>query len=139
MSTTAEEIMTPRPATVNEDASVGEALEVLASLEVRHVPVVAAGELRGILSDRDLKGIGADLEGDPEAIDRIKALLSAPVGSLMSGDVVSVDRSTDVVEVIDLLISERVGAIPVVDEESAQLVGIVSYVDVLRALRDQLA
>lgn len=138
MTTTVGDIMTPSPATVDETATVGEALELLSSLEVRHLPVMSDGELQGILSDRDLKGIGVDLEADPEGLERIKALLSAPVGKLMSGNVLSIDPSTDVSELIDLLLSEKVGAVPVVDEETSELVGIVSYVDVLRALRDQL-
>lgn len=138
MTMTVAEIMTPNPVTVDEMATVGEALELLSSLEVRHLPVISEGELQGILSDRDLKGIGVDLEADPEGLERVKALLSAPVGRMMSGNVLSVDPSSDVSELIDLLLSEKVGAVPVVDEESSDLVGIVSYVDVLRALRERL-
>jgi CBS domain-containing protein len=36
------------------------------------------------------------------------------------------------------MLDQRVGAIPIVDRHSDELVGIVSYVDVLRALRGQL-
>ena len=54
----------------------------------------------------------------------------------MSTNLLTVTRVSDVVDVIDLLLEEQVGAVPVVDGEN--LVGIVSYVDVLRALRDEL-
>jgi acetoin utilization protein AcuB len=56
----------------------------------------------------------------------------------MSTDVLSVDPETDVGEVVDLMIEHRVGAVPVVDADSEELVGIVSYMDVLRASRDLL-
>lgn len=36
------------------------------------------------------------------------------------------------------MVDEKVGAVPVVAQETRDLVGLVSYVDVLRALRDAL-
>jgi acetoin utilization protein AcuB len=135
--TTAEDIMTPDPAAIEETASVGEAIETLASLEIRHLPVVRGDEVVGILSDRDFAGLGVPTSSDPSTIETMKAQLGNPVSGLMSGGVITVDRSTDLVEVIDLLVSERVGALPVV-EGGARLVGIVSYIDVLRAAREQI-
>ena len=55
---------------------------------------------------------------------------------LYDTSLLTVTRVSDVVEIIDLLLEEQVGAVPVVDGEN--LAGIVSYVDVLRALRDEL-
>ena len=45
----------------------------------------------------------------------------------------------DLVEAIDLMIEHRIGAVPVVDDGGTELVGIVSYVDALRAAREALA
>lgn len=45
----------------------------------------------------------------------------------------------DVVEAIDLMIEHRIGAVPVVEPGTGELLGIVSYVDALRAARDLLA
>jgi CBS domain-containing protein len=41
-------------------------------------------------------------------------------------------------DAIDLILENRIGALPVVDVHGAALVGIVSYVDVLRAARSVL-
>ena len=57
----------------------------------------------------------------------------------MSADVVKVYPETDLGEVIDRMLDEKVGAVPVVDADTGDLLGIVSYVDVLRALRDGAA
>lgn len=133
---TAEEIMTEDVTTVDEGATLAQALEVLSELDVRHVPVVRDGEVTGMISDRDLRALGVDLVTDLEGIEKTKARLQSPVSSLMSGDVVTVDRSADVQEIIDLMVEEKVGAIPVIDEDTTNLVGIVSYIDVLRACRD---
>jgi len=58
----------------------------------------------------------------------------APVADLMSSDVISVELETGIDEIIDLMIDEKVGAVPVVDDRGV-LVGIVSYVDLLNELR----
>ncbi len=115
---TAEEIMTDDVRVVDENATVGQAIELLAEISIRHLPVVRDGEVVGMVSDRDLRSIGVGLVQDMEGYDRLKARLGAPITSLMSGNVLSVDRATDVREIIDLMLEEKIGAVPVVDEDS---------------------
>lgn len=128
--------MTENPVTVSETASLGEALEILSELEIRHLPVVRKGEVVGMLSDRDLRALGLSTTADVQRMDAIRASLTARVTTLMTGDVVTVDRDTTLPEIVDLMISEKIGAIPVVDPDSDTLVGIISYIDMLKALRD---
>jgi acetoin utilization protein AcuB len=54
----------------------------------------------------------------------------------MSSDVVTVNPETEVGEAIDLMIEHRIGALPVVEADSTKLVGILRYVDALRAARE---
>ena len=51
----------------------------------------------------------------------------------MTADVLSVDVETDVTEIIELMLEHKIGALPVTDGDGG-LVGIVSYMDVLREL-----
>lgn len=130
------EIMTENPVTVDTTAPASEALRVLHDVDVRHVPVVQDGELQGMLSDRDLRDLlltGA-LEGDEDP----GARLMTPVADLMSADVLFCSTETPLSEVIDLMLEHRVGALPVVEPGTQDLVGIVSYIDVLRAIRDTM-
>ena len=55
----------------------------------------------------------------------------------MSTSLLTVNRVTEVSEIVDLFLTEHVGAVPVV--HAGELVGIVSYVDVLRAMQDAFA
>ncbi|MFI5300649.1 MAG: HPP family protein [Polyangiales bacterium] len=121
----AADLMTQNPRTLRVDDSVGEARRALSVMDVRHLPIVNDdGEIVGIVSDRDLWGESLQLpDGMPSA---------SPISSLMTGAVVTVTPETDLVEVIELLLEQRVGAVPVVDAD-AQVVGVVSYVDVLRS------
>jgi CBS domain-containing protein len=51
---TVREFMTPEPRTIDADATVGEALDVLLSSGFRHLPVTEGGSLVGIVSMTDL-------------------------------------------------------------------------------------
>src|SRR6185503_14109219 len=130
------EIMTPEPYAVSVTSSVRHALRMLAEADVRHLPVVEEGGLVGIVSDRDLRSFGAIGAEAIEQPDEARRALAEPVTSVMSGGVVTVYPESDVTEAIDLMIEHRIGAIPVVEAGSTRLVGIVSYVDALRAARD---
>jgi acetoin utilization protein AcuB len=131
------EIMSPEPWATSVKSSIRHVLEMLAEADVRHLPILEEGALVGIVSDRDLRAVTAlgDTVGDSEEKRRA---LAEPVSSLMSTNVISVYPDTEVSEVIDLMIEHRVGAIPVIEPDGSKLVGIVSYVDALRAARDLL-
>jgi acetoin utilization protein AcuB len=128
----AEDIMTRDPVTVNERATIGEAWRLLAERSIRHVPVVREGDVVGILSDRDFRSLGLSLVADFESYDRARERLLAPVSALMSSDVVTVGRGASVADVLELLLEEKLSALPVVEDGTQELVGIVSYIDVLR-------
>ena len=131
------EIMSPEPWATSVTSSVRQALKLLAEADVRHLPILDDGALVGIVSDRDLRTVSALVDSADDSEARRRAL-AEPVSSVMSSNVISVDPDTEVSEVIDLMIEHRIGAIPVVEPGRAKLVGIVSYVDALRAARDLL-
>ena len=122
----ARDLMTPNPMTVTPQASIGEAWDLMRELEIRHVPVIQDGALVGMLSDRDLARLD------------IARMLAMPIVNVMSSDVIAVEPETELSEVVDLLIEHKVGALPVIQPDTRELVGIVSYIDVLRAVQDRL-
>ncbi len=131
-----KDIMTENPATATELMSVAEALGLLYELDVRHLPVVRGRELVGIISDRDLRSFsGAQ---DDEAMEAVESARSANVGNFMNTSTVKVDPETNVREVLELMLLHRIGAIPVADLDTGDLLGIVSYIDLLRVLQETL-
>jgi CBS domain-containing protein len=126
-----EEIMTTNPISVPSTATIADAWDALQSLDVRHLPVVNEdGELVGIVSDRDfgakpLPALMTKLLG-PERLP-----LDGPVTGIMSADVFTVAPDDDVSNAAELMIDNKIGAVPVIDPER-HVVGIVSYPDVLR-------
>ena len=132
----AKDIITENPVTAMELMSVAEALGLLYELDVRHLPVVRGSELVGIVSDRDLRGFTAPNED--EAIEAIENARASNIGNFMNTDPIRVDTETNVRDVVELMLLHRVGAIPVCDLDTGDLIGIVSYVDLLRVLQETL-
>ncbi len=132
----AKDIMTENPATATELMSVAEALGMLYELDVRHLPVVRGRELVGIISDRDLRAFSG--AADDDAMEAVEGARSATVGNFMNTSTVKVDPETNLREVLELMLLHRVGALPVADLDTGDLLGIVSYIDLLRVLQDTL-
>ena len=132
----AKDIMTENPVTTTELMSVAEALGLLYELDVRHLPVVRGRELVGIVSDRDLRVFSE--AADDEAIDAVERARSSTIGNFMNTSPVKVDQETNVREILELMLLHRVGAVPVADLDTGDLLGIVSYVDLLRVLQEKL-
>jgi acetoin utilization protein AcuB len=128
--------MTEDPVTVTASSTVGEAIQILQELNVRHIPVVnQSNELVGMLSDRDLRAVSVPRTIDEEWLGELRIALETPVARVMSSNVVTVQEEASMPEVIELMLDNKIGAVPVVDADSA-LVGIISYIDLLRELHE---
>jgi CBS domain-containing protein len=134
---TARDLMTPKPVTVSPQTSFGEVWDLMRDMEIRHIPVVQAGTLLGILSERDLARLDVNRVLTVEGADALRRDLATPVVDVMSADVITVEPETTLSDVVAVFLESKVGALPVV-EPSGEVVGIVSYIDVLRALQDGL-
>lgn len=132
----ARDLMTPNPVTATPSASIAEAWDLMRELDIRHIPVVQAGVLIGMISDRDLARLdfGRLLSG--EGMDAIRRDLATPIVRIMRSDVIFVEPETEVGDIVELLVESKVGAVPVIVPETREVVGIVSYIDVLRAVQD---
>lgn len=133
-----EQIMSRDPFAVEVGDSVGDVMNQLAEADVRHLPVVDGGELVGIVSDRDLRAFIPTAMVELEHPREVRERLAQPISDVMSGNVVSVNPETELGEVVDVMLEQKIGAIPVVEADSARLIGIVSYTDILRAARELL-
>lgn len=125
----ANQIMTRSPVCVTTRTRLKDAIDVMYANDVRHIPVLDHERLVGILSERDLRSLWESAL-DPNVSDG--RLYERTVSDVMTASPLTAEADADVDEVIETLIEHRIGALPVVDAEGV-LVGIISYVDVLRA------
>ena len=129
------DVMTANPLTVKVSESVGVADELMAEHNIRQIPVLEGRELVGIVTDRDVRTFLSDAL--LASAERHEKALGTAVGDIMTREPLYLSPDDDLVEAVELLIEQKFGAVPVLDEVEG-LVGIVSYVDVLRCFLDRL-
>jgi predicted transcriptional regulator len=128
-----EEVMSREVELVHADDRLLDAAGRMQSRVIRHLPVVdGAGAVVGVLSDRDVRAAVGNPSGAIYAEDapRLDALR---VADAMSRPPVTTTPDRLCSEVARDFVNLRVSAVPVT-EESGALVGMLSYVDLLRGL-----
>ncbi|MEW5771447.1 MAG: CBS domain-containing protein [Pseudomonadota bacterium] len=114
--------------TLRADTSVETAWQELARRGYGQAPVLdAALRLVGMVSARDLLTVINVEDG------RVRDVLSREVADVMQTPIVSSDPVSDIRRVARVLLEQRLPGMPVVNE-TAELVGIISRSDILRAL-----
>jgi len=125
-SRTVREILANKPAgtwTIRTEASVYEALHVMAEHNVGALVVADGGVVAGVISERDYAR---------KVILIGKASRETLVREIMSSPAVSVDLETSVTQCMELMTGRHFRHLPVV--EAGILVGCVSIGDVVKAL-----
>lgn len=133
-----QDLMTDALVTIKPVDTVRSALLRMEDQEIRHLPVVEGKQLIGMVSDRDLREYRLPVMEEIDNPEYADDLLETPVSEVMNANLVTLDPSESIKAAIDLMLEYGVGALPVVERHSEELVGIVSYVDVLKALRGTL-
>lgn len=106
---------------VQPEATVLEAIKVMADNNVGALLVMQSGKIAGIISERDIVR-KVDLLG--------KTTASAKVSEIMTEKVLYVNASQPVEECMALMTQKRIRHLPVLENE--QLLGVISIGDVLR-------
>jgi acetoin utilization protein AcuB len=121
--------MSPDPVTVTRGTDIREARRLLDYYGIRHLPVVDDGRVVGMVSDRDVRIddelLSRLLSGDSEHQER-------PVAVVMSTPVQRIGPGESVEAAARLMLSRRISALPVVDEEE-RLQGLITTTDCLLA------
>lgn len=119
---TAEQIMTPNVVTIGPESTIHEAIQLLLDRGISGLPVVdEQGALVGVITEYGLLAIAYD-----------QGVTHQTVAHHMTRELIMVEADTPVNRVADQFIVNRVRRLPVVKE--GRLVGLISRIDVLRAL-----
>ncbi|MCB2078878.1 MAG: CBS domain-containing protein [Novosphingobium sp.] len=108
-------------------ATVREAISLLAERRIGALPVMADGAVAGIFSERDV--IYRLQEFGPEVLDR-------PVGDVMTQPAVTVDPETTVLSALSLMTRRRIRHLPVVDGD--RMIGFISIGDLVKHRIDKI-
>ncbi len=117
--------MTPKPITVRPESDPLAAIMLLKSGRFRHLPVVdSEGRLAGIVDRNDLE-LFLSQAGSPGILKR-----QHRVDQVMSRDVVTVRPDCPLEEAAALMVQNKIGSLPVLDEGC--VVGIITETDIFK-------
>jgi acetoin utilization protein AcuB len=115
--------MTSSPHSIGRDQSLAAAHRMMREHRIRHLPVLEAGKLVGVISDRDLHLAETLKDVDAERV---------PVEDAMTPTPYAVAPTTPVAEVAREMAEQKIGSAVVM--EGRKIVGVFTVTDALRAL-----
>jgi len=116
-----EEVMTHDTRTFSPEMPMRDVFEIFREARISGAPVVSNGQLVGVISMEDL--IQALRVGD----------IDGPIGTYMTGDVITVRNTDPVVEALKVFVRTKFGRLPVLDNDG-KLVGIITKGDITNGL-----
>ena len=125
--------MTKNPITINEDASIIEAIHLMKEKGIRRLPVMAKNRLAGLITERMIKDY---TPGKATSLDtwEVHYLLSkTAVKDVMNPAPITVTPETDLATAAQTILDHKLYGLCVVDE-AGNLVGIMSVGDMLKAV-----
>lgn len=124
---TIEKYMTTAPQTIGLDISLSKAKEFMNEYRIRHLPVLEAGKLVGILSDRDIKLVESFKDVDPEKVKVSEAFSPDPYITSPKAQLSAVCRE---------MAAHKYGCALITDND--KLVGVFTWIDALNAMTELL-
>ena len=124
--------MTRDPITINEDTSMIKAIHIMKEKRFRRLPVVRAGKLVGLVTDRDLKEASPSKATTLDVHELYYLLAELQVKEIMTRNPVSVTDNDTVEHAAQVMLEHTISGMPVVDA-GGKLVGIITQSDVFRA------
>ena len=124
--------MTRNVITVDQEAGILDAQELMAQNHIRHLPIITDDQkLIGIVTDRDIRSAlpYRFIDAPQHEREKIEAL---KVKDIMTADPISISPTYTIQDALLLIQNSKVGALPVVDDDR-RLKGIISVRDLLRA------
>lgn len=105
------------------DASVLDAIKLMADKGIGALVVIDGGDLKGIVTERDYAR---------KVIIKGRASDTTPVADIMTADVITASSQLTVNECMEMMTSKRCRHLPVVDD--GELVGMISIGDLVQAI-----
>jgi acetoin utilization protein AcuB len=129
--------MTPDPVTITTETSLKEALDLVRSKPFRHLPVMDEDDkLVGIVTEKSLVYASPTPTTTLSVFEVDYILARTKVGQVIQGSVITVPPDLPVEEAARVMIDQRIGCLPVVEDE--KLLGIISDTDIFRVFAEGL-
>ena len=122
--------------TLTPEQTLREAINLLQSKHIRHLPVVSDSKVLGIVTDRDVKRATPSLLSGIDRDEYERVLKTTTVAQFMTREPLTVTPNTRLKAAVKIFLERKVGALPVIDD--GHLVGILTDIDILRVVHEML-
>jgi CBS domain-containing protein len=124
------DIMQRKFVTISAGDTLSTVEDIMTLGHVRHMPVVTAGKLVGVVSERDLLRASLSTLNEFGTAQRRAFLHVVEITRVMSAPPIVIDADQTVEEAANVMAEHKIGCLPVVDLD--ELVGMLTETDVLR-------
>jgi acetoin utilization protein AcuB len=130
--------MTRHPIMISKETSAAEARRIMSENNIRHLPVAGDGKRLEGLVTRQSFSLEPEMVGSLDVWDISRFLSGLSVGNIMikSGQVHTIGADKTIERAARTMSDHKVGSLPVI--ENGVVVGILTEVDVLKAIQDML-
>jgi len=125
--------MSKKVITIDQEASLQEAISLLKKHNIRRLPVLKNGDLVGIVTDRDLKRASASDATSLEIHELLHLLSLVKINEIMTQNPLTVSPDHTIEETADILMAHKISGAPVVDHKG-ELVGVITQNDLFKVL-----
>jgi CBS domain-containing protein len=123
--------MSSPPITIDADATLPEACDLIRKHRIRRLPVMQDGKLVGIVTRGDLRGAQPS-EATSLSIWELNTLLAKlKIKSIMTPDPITIREDANIRDAAQLMIDYKVSGLPVVDA-NGDLIGMLTESDIFR-------
>ncbi|KAF5420170.1 MAG: CBS domain-containing protein/CBS domain-containing protein [Candidatus Methanocomedens sp.] len=127
--------MSNKVVTASPDISVGEATRTMIEKGFRRIPIVKEDVLLGIVTASDvMRYLGSGEIFQKLMTGDVSDAFQVPLKTLILRDIVWTNSSIDIGEAAALMLKNKVGALPIIDD--GELCGIITERDIIKALVD---
>ena len=123
-------IMSTDVITLIEDETLAHAKRCMDRGRIRHLPVIRERKLVGLVTHRDLLAASFSIFAEVEPAEQRRIFVTIPVTEAMHRDVVTVGPNDSVADAARILLDNKYGCLPVVDD-NGDLLGILTEADFL--------
>jgi acetoin utilization protein AcuB len=125
--------MSKNPITVDADASMHDAINIMKQKKIKLLPVLSGKDLVGVVTDRDLKKASASDATSLDVHELLYLIMKIKVKDIMVKNPVTVSEDFTVEETAEVLFNHKISSVPVMDK-GGHIVGVITKSDLFRVI-----